>query len=435
MDPILIGSIGLAGMFLMIALHVPIGIAMGLTGFFGVGFLIGFEPAASLLGTEPSAAIANEGLAVLALFLLMGSFAGAAGLSADLYRLAYAFIGHRPGGLAMATIGGCAGFGAVCGSSVATAATFSRMALPEMLSRGYQPTLASGCIAAGGTLGMIIPPSVVMILYAILTEEDIITLFAASFIPGLLAVVFYFITISIYVRLNPEAGPPGERIPWKERLVILKECWGVVFLATVVSGGIYTGIFTVTEAAAVGASLAILFTIFRGNMTKDIFLQSLGETAANTGMIYIIIMGAAVFSYFVTLSHMPEEVVEGIKSLGLPPLLIILLFELMFLVLGSIFDTVAAMVITLPFVYPVIVDIGYDPVWWGVINVIAMEIGMITPPIGINVFVLHGIAKDIELSQVFRGIIPFFFADVARLLLLTLFPAIVLWLPQLWGLM
>ena len=435
MDPIVVGSLGMLGMFVTILMHVPIGIAMGLTGFFGVGILIGWGPAISLLATEPSATIANESLAVVALFLLMGSFAGAAGLSADLYRLAYAAIGHRRGGLAMATIGGCAGFGAVCGSSVATAATFSRMALPEMLSRGYQPTLASGCIAAGGTLGMIIPPSVVMILYAILTEEDIITLFAASFIPGLLAVAFYFVTISIYVRAYPDSGPAGEKMTWPERIQVFKECWGVVFLATVVSVGIYSGIFTVTEAAAVGASLAIFFTIIRGRMSKASFLENLGDTAANTGLIYLIIMGASVFSYFVTLSHMPGEVVDAINAAGLHPLIIIFLFELMFLILGSIFDTVAAMVITLPFVYPVIVDLGYDPVWWGVINVIAMEIGMITPPIGMNVFVLHGIAKDIPLVSVFKGIIPFFFADVARLLLLTLFPSIVLWLPKAWGLM
>ncbi len=235
--------------------------------------------------------------------------------------------------------------------------------------------------------------------------------------------------------MYPDAGPAGEKMTWPERIQVFKECWGVVFLATVVSVGIYSGIFTVTEAAAVGASLAIFFTIIRGRMNKAAFLENLGDTAANTGLIYLIIMGASVFSYFVTLSHMPGEVVDAINAAGLHPLIIIFLFELMFLILGSIFDTVAAMVITLPFVYPVIVDLGYDPVWWGVINVIAMEIGMITPPIGMNVFVLHGIAKDIPLTSVFKGIIPFFLADVARLLLLTLFPAIVLWLPKTWGLM
>ena len=435
MDPITLGLLGMGGMFLMIALHVPIGVAMGLAGFVGVGFLIGWDPAVSLFGTEPSSKISSEELAVLALFLLMGSFAGLAGLAADMYKLFYAFVGHRPGGLAMATIGGCAGFGAVCGSSVATAATFTRVALPEMLDRNYQPTLAGGSIAAGGTLGMIIPPSLVMIIYGILTEEFIIALFAAAIIPGLISVVFYFITIAIYVRIKPESGPPGPRMPWSERWKVAAECWGIVFLAAVVSGGIYSGVFTVTEAASVGATIAFGFAVARGKVTWQSFLNALRETAGNTGMIYVIIMGASIFAYFVTLSHLPDAVVTGINSLGLPPLAVVTLFLLMYLVLGSVFDTVAAMVITLPFVFPVIVELGYDPVWWGVINVVAMEIGMITPPIGMNVFVLHGVAKTLPLKTIFAGILPFFCADVVRLAVITLFPGVVLWLPKAWDLM
>jgi len=435
MDPITLGLLGMGGMFLMIALHVPIGVAMGLAGFVGVGFLIGWDPAVSLFGTEPSSKISSEELAVLALFLLMGSFAGLAGLAADMYKLFYAFVGHRPGGLAMATIGGCAGFGAVCGSSVATAATFTRVALPEMLDRNYQPTLAGGSIAAGGTLGMIIPPSLVMIIYGILTEEFIIALFAAAIIPGLISVVFYFITIAIYVRIKPESGPPGPRMPWSERCKVAAECWGIVFLAAVVSGGIYSGVFTVTEAASVGATIAFGFAVARGKVTWQSFLNALRETAGNTGMIYVIIMGASIFAYFVTLSHLPDAVVTGINSLGLPPLAVVTLFLLMYLVLGSVFDTVAAMVITLPFVFPVIVELGYDPVWWGVINVVAMEIGMITPPIGMNVFVLHGVAKTLPLKTIFAGILPFFCADVVRLAVITIFPGVVLWLPKAWDLM
>jgi tripartite ATP-independent transporter DctM subunit len=435
MDPITLGLLGMGGIFVLIALHVPIGIAMGLAGLVGVGSLIGWEPAISLFGTEPSDKISSEGLAVLALFLLMGSFAGLAGLAKDMYRLFYAFLGHYPGGLAMATIGGCAGFGSVCGSSVATAATFARVALPEMLDRKYQPALAGGCIAAGGTLGMIIPPSLVMIIYGILTEEFVIALFAAAIIPGLISVVFYFITISAVVRLNPDAGPAGPRMPWRERLQVARECWGIVFLAIVVSGGIYAGVFTVAEAASVGACIAFFFAVARGKVNRDSFLFCLRETAGNTGMIYVIIMGASIFSYFVTLSHLPEATVSLIQSLGLPPLGVIFLFLLMYLILGSVFDTVAAMVITLPFVFPVIIDLGYDPIWWGVMNVVAMEIGMITPPIGMNVFVLHGVAKDLPLKTIFSGILPFFCADVMRLALITFFPAIVLWLPKTWGLM
>ncbi len=435
MDPITLGALGMGGMFVLIALHVPIGVAMGISGFIGIGFLIGWEQAVSLFGTEPSSKIASEELAVLALFLLMGALAGLAGLARDMYRLFYAFVGHWPGGLAMATIGGCAGFGAVCGSSVATAATFTRVALPEMLERNYQPSLAGGSIAAGGTLGMIIPPSLVMIIYGILTEEFVIALFAAAVIPGLISVVFYFITIGIVARVNPKAGPIGPKMPWPERWRVARECWGIVFLATVVSAGIYSGIFSVTEAASVGATVALIFALARGRLNRRTFLETIRETAGNTGFIYVIIMGASIFAYFVTLSHLPDAVVTGIKSLGLPPLAVVFLFVLMYLVLGSVFDTVAAMVITLPFVFPVIVELGYDPVWWGVVNVVAMEIGMITPPIGMNVFVLHGVAKTLPLKTIFAGILPFFCADVVRLSLIAVFPTIVLWLPKAWGLM
>lgn len=434
MDPILLGSIGLGAMFVLIALHVPIGIAMGVTGVTFVAFLIGWEPALTLIGTEPSSAITNEGLAVVALFLLMGAFATEAGVSADMYRLAYAMIGHFRGGLAMATIGGCAGFGAICGSSIATTATMAKVALPEMLQRNYRQTLASGSIAAGGTLGMLVPPSVVMIVYGILTEESIIALFAAAIFPGIIATVLYVITIGIYVRFRPEAGPAGVRIPWREKIDVLIKSWRFLLIAVVVSGGIYTGIFTITEAASVGASLAFIFAIFNGMKMKG-FLDCLSTTASNTGMIFVIIMGASIFSYFITLSGLPDVSVEFIKSLEAPNFLILLMLMVMYLILGSIFDTVAAMVITLPFVYPVIIDMGYDPIWWGVVNVMIMEIGMITPPIGINVFVLNGMAKDLNLKTIYAGIIPFFLTDLVRLSIVLAFPVTALWLPTVWGLM
>jgi C4-dicarboxylate transporter, DctM subunit len=434
MDPILLGAVGLGAMFCLIALHVPVGIAMGVCGVTFVAFIIGWEPALTLLGTEPSAAIENEGLAVVALFLLMGAFATEAGVSADMYRLAYAMIGHFRGGLAMATIGGCAGFGAICGSSVATTATMAKIALPEMLKRNYLPTLASGSIAAGGTLGMLVPPSVVMIVYGILTEESIIALFAAAIFPGIIATVLYCITIGIYVRFKPEAGPAGERIPWREKMSILIQSWRFLLIAAIVSGGIYTGVFTITEAASVGASLAFAFAIFNGMNLKG-FFECLTATASNTGMIFVIIIGASIFSYFITLSGLPDASVEFIKALNANDFVILLMLMIMYLILGSIFDTVAAMVITLPFVYPVIIDMGYDPIWWGVVNVMIMEIGMITPPIGINVFVLNGMAKDLNLKTIYAGILPFFFTDLFRLAIVLVFPATALWLPKVWGLM
>ena len=428
-DPVTTGLLGLAGMFVLIALQVPVGFAMGVVGVVGTGLIIGFEPALTLLGTEPSAAMAAEGLAVIAMFLLMGNLAHIGGLSDELYRLAYVFLGHRRGGLIFATIGACAGFGAVCGSSVATAATMARIALPQMLDRGYAKSLAAGAIASGGTLGMIIPPSVVMILYAILTENSIITLFLAAIVPGVLAVVFYFVAIAITVRLKPELAPLGEQTSWAERRRVTKSSWAVLLLAFTVSGGIYSGIFTVSEAASVGASIALFLALFRKRLNKDSFLSCLGETASNTGLIFVIIIGASVFSYFATLSGLPAATVDAIEGLGMPPLLVIMCLMVFYLILGSIFDTIAAMVLTLPFVYPLVVGLGYDPVWWGVVNVVVIELGMITPPIGINVFVLHGMAKDLPLSTIFRGVKPFLLADLARLIVLILFPSLSLWLP------
>lgn len=432
-DPLTTGLLGLLAMFVLILLQVPVGVAMGVVGVVGTGLIIGFEPALTLLATEPSAAMAAEGLAVIAMFLLMGNFAHVGGLSQELYRLAHAWLGHRRGGLIFATIGACAGFGAVCGSSVATAATMARIALPQMLQRGYSKSLAAGSIAAGGTLGMIIPPSVVMILYAVLTENSIIALFLAAVIPGLLAVLFYFVAIAVTVRFYPQLAPVGDRVSWPERRRITRQNWAVLLLATVVSGGIYSGIFTVSEAASVGASVALLLSILRKRLNKNSFLECLGDTARNTGLIFVIIIGASVFSYFATLSGLPAAIVEWINSLGLAPILVILLLQVFYLILGSVFDTIAAMVLTLPFVYPLIIELGYDPVWWGVVNIVVIELGMITPPIGINVFVLHGMARDLPLTTIFKGVIPFVIADLARLLLLTLIPALSLWLPRTLG--
>ena len=435
MDPLILGLFGIAGMFVLIALHVPIGVAMGLAGFICVGLMLGWGPAVALFGIEPSGIVSHTDLAVIPLFLLMGSFAGAAGLSADLYRLAYALVGHLRGGLAMSTIGGCAGFGAVCGSSVATCATMTRVALPEMLRRNYQPAMATGCIAAGGTLGMLIPPSVIMVLYAVLTEQFVIALFVAAIIPGLVAVLLHFIAIFIYVRVNLEAGPAGPKMPWPERLRVFRDSWAVVSLGVVVSGGIYTGIFTVAEAAAVGAIMSFGFAIMRGKLSWRVLWRVLSESAANTGLIYLIIIGAHIFSYFVALSDMAEQLVSVIRSLGVHPLVVMFLLHLVYLILGSIFDTVAAMVITLPFVFPLIIALGFDPIWFGVINIMVIEIGMITPPIGLNVFVLHGIARTIPLGTIFRGIVPFLVADLVRLSILTFFPVIALWLPGLMGML
>jgi tripartite ATP-independent transporter DctM subunit len=346
-----------------------------------------------------------------------------------------AFVGHYRGGLAMATIGGCGGFGAICGTSLATAATFMRIALPEMLKRDYKPSLACGCIAAGGTLGILIPPSNLMLLYGILTEQFVVALFMAAIIPGLLCIVIYFITVGIVVRLKPGSGPAGPRTLWTERLKVLRDSWGVVTLAVVVSGGIYGGIFTVLEAAAVGCVFAAFFAFLRGRLNINVIRKVLAETAANTGMIYIIVFGANIFTYFITLTQMPDTLVRKIEMLNVSPMVIILLLLLMYIILGSIFETVSAMIITLPVVFPLIVGLGYDPIWWGVINIMIIEIGQTTPPIGIIPFVLSGMRPDIPLQTIFSGVIPFFIADLLRVAIIVAFPILALWLPRMLGML
>ena len=426
-DPFTIAIIGFAVMFALILLHVPIGIAMGVVGAAGFAYIVGVDPALSLLASEPASVFTNLDLAVIPLFLLMGSLAAAAGLPSDVYNLAYAFIGHRRGGLALATIGGSGGFGAICGSAIATTATFGRVALPEMLQRGYSPSLAAGAIASGGTLGIIVPPSSIMIIYAILSEQFIVKLFIAAIVPAIMAIAFYMIAALVYVHfVDPEAGPAGSRMSWPERWTVIKANWGVLLLATAVLGGIYTGIFTVNEAASVGVTIALLFAIFRGKLTWRVFLNVLVESSATTLMIYVMIIGASIFSYFMSVAHAPEHLIADINSLGLPGGIVILMLLIMYLILGGIFDEVAAIVITLPFVLPVIKHFGYDPIWWGIINVVIVEIALISPPIGLNVFVIHGLRKDIKLGTIYRGILPFLIADIVRLALLTMFPALTL---------
>ena len=428
MDPIWMAIVGIALMFLLIILQVPVGVSMAAVGVLGFAMLTDLAPALSLLGTESSSAISNPDLAVIPLFLLMGNFATAGGISEDIYNLAYAIVGHRRGGLALSTIGGCAFFGAICGSSPATAATFGRVALPEMLKRNYSPAFATGCIAAGGTLGSLVPPSVIMIIYAVMAEEFILALFVAAVIPAAIEIVLYIITIMIYVRVRPGAGPAGPRISWRERLIMLRQCWGAVFIAGTVIGGIYSGIFTVNEAAAFGAVLSFIFALGRRKLTRKLFWKSLIGTANTTAMIYVIIIGAGVFTYFMTLTRMPSALVSFISQFNIPGILVLLFLLFIYLILGSIFDTVAAMLVTLPVVLPLIISMGYDPIWWGIVNVVVIETGMITPPIGLNVFVLHGVTR-VPISTIYRGTIPFVLADFVRIALLVLFPFLVLWLP------
>ncbi|MSQ70592.1 MAG: TRAP transporter large permease [Betaproteobacteria bacterium] len=430
MTPLAIGALGLASLFVLILAQVPIGFAMLIVGVAGFGLQAGWAPAFTLLASEPSGILASVDLATVPLFLLMGTFATAAGFSADIYNAAAAMLGHRRGGLAYATMGACATFGAVCGSSTATAATFAKAALPEMLRRGYSPAFSTGTIAAGGTLKALIPPSIVMILYCIVARTFIFDLFLAAVIPALIALALNLIAIAIMVRLSPESAPLGERVQWSERWRALRNASPVLLLMVAVFAGLYSGIFTVNEAASVAAVLSLVFAVARGRMSWKSAIDGLRESASATAMIYVIIIGALVFTYFITLARVPEALIQAIGALHMPPVAIIFVLLVAYLILGAVFDEISAMLITLPFVLPIIEKLGYDPVWWGIINVVVIELGMIIPPIGIIVFILHGMAPQIPMRTIYRGVAPFIVADLLLLVVLALFPAISLWLPH-----
>ena len=429
MEPVTVVLLGLAGMFVLILLHVPLGVAMGIAGVVGFGVLANFMPAYTLLASETASAFTSQDLATIPLFIMMGGFASAAGLSEDLYRMAYALVGHRRGGLAMATIGGCAGFGAVCGSSIATTATFGRVALPPMQARGYAPGFATGTVAAGGTLGILVPPSIIMVIYAVLAEQLILTLYVAAIVPSILAVALHFSAIAIYTRVRPMDAPAGELMPWNERVRELLRGWAVLSLILIVLGGISFGVFTAVEGAAVGAALAFIFALLRRSLDRETFKRTLIDVASTTAMIYVIIIGASLFGYFVAISKAPQEIIGAISGAGLSMPAVMFLLMVMYLILGAVFDEVAAMVITLPFVLPLIKSWGFDPVWWGIINVVIIELGMLIPPIGMNVFVIHGIAPQVPLTAIYRGVTPYIASNLLRLAILLTFPALCLWLP------
>jgi tripartite ATP-independent transporter DctM subunit len=439
MGPLEIGGFGILALFALMLVQVPIGFAMIIVGVAGFALQSGWRPAITLLVNEPIGILSSADLATVPLFLLMGTFASVAGFSADLYNLAAACLGHRRGGLAYATIGGSAAFGVVCGSSTATAATFAKAALPEMLKRGYSPAFSTGTIAAGGTLKSLIPPSIVMILYCIVSKAFILDLFRAAILPAVVAVLVNLLAITVMVRLEPKAAPVGARVPWPERWAALKAAAPVLLLMIAVFGGLYSGVFTVTEAASVAAVLSLLFALARRRLNWDMLWQGLRESAAATGMIYVMIMGALIFTYFLNLGRVPEAFVGWIAHLDMPPLAIVAALLFAYLVLGAVFDEISAMLITLPLVLPVIQKLGLSmmpgtspemvAVWWGIINVVIIELGMIVPPIGIIVFILHGLAPQIPIRTIYRGVTPFIIADLILLALLTLFPTISTWLP------
>lgn len=426
-----IGVTGIVALFALVVLHVPLAFGMIVVGIVAFAVQTNWGPALTFLASEPSQVLGSMDLAAVPLFLMMGAFVNVSGFSKDLYTAAAAMLGHRRGGLSYATIGGSAAFGAICGSSPATVATFTRVALPEMLQRGYSPSFSGATIAAGGALKALIPPSLSMILYCVVARTYIFDVFIAAVIPALITIAANIAAITIVVRMNPSIAPVSPQVSREEKLIALWRAAPAILLIGVIFVGLYSGIFTVSEAASVAAVVSFVFALLRRTISPNNFARGLRDTALTAGMIYFVLIGSSVFTYFISLAKIPEQLIELLGHVNLPPLGIIVLMLAAYLVLGAIFDELAAMVVTLPFALPIIVHFGYDPVWWAIINVIIVELGLVIPPIGLVILILHAMRPDIPLYKLYKSIIPFVVADLFVLALLTLFPALALWLPAL----
>ena len=429
MSGIAAGLVLFGVMLVLLMLRVPIGIAMGISGVLGFGLLSGFAPALNLLGNVPLSVLTDYNLSVIPMFILMGAFCSTAGMSRELFDAGLAWVGHRRGGLGLAAIGACAGFAAINGSSVATAATMSQVALPEMRKAGYDSGLSAGLIAAGGTLGIMIPPSVIFVLYGIMTETDITKLFFAGVVPGLLAVGFYAALVAFIAHRHPDAFPAGRRYAWGERFAALRNLWPTLSLFLVVLGGMYLGFVTVTEAAGIGATGALAIGVLRGQLDRAAIKRALIDSLRVSSAIMLIVVGAYLFGYFLTVTQFTQKAVDLLVGLPIGAYGVLALVMVGYLVLGAVMDELAMILLTVPIVYPVMMKLGFDPVWFGVIIVMAVTFGMICPPVGMNVFVINSIARDISLTRIYKGTMPFIAVDLIRLVLLCAFPVISLWLP------
>jgi tripartite ATP-independent transporter DctM subunit len=439
MSDLAIGGLGFAVLFLLIALRVPIGVAMISVGLVGYTAIAGVTPLLSFLKTEMYWRFSSFDFSVIPLFLMMGNFATRAGVTQALFRAASAFIGHFRGGLAMAAIGGCTAFGSISGSSLATAAMMGQVSLPELRRYKYSGSFATGALAAGGTLGALIPPSIPLIIYAIMVEGNIVQLFQAAFLPGVLAAIGYVIVIAIVVRINPAAGPAGARVDARERLTALRDVWTVLLIFLLVMGGIYTGAFTPTEGAGIGAAGMFLIAVFHGGMRWQGFIETLLATAQTSAMIFVILLGAGVLNAFLGFSQLPIWASDLFQNSGLHPYLIVLGMIVLYLFLGCVMDSLAMILITIPIFWPIIAALDFGiPVddvklWFGIITLMVVEIGLITPPVGLNVFVINSLARDVPMIDTFRGVVPFLISDVIRLALVITVPAVSLFLPKLFG--
>jgi tripartite ATP-independent transporter DctM subunit len=424
------GALGVIALLVLLALGVPIGVAMGLTGMIGLALLIGLEPALVKSGVVLFETVSRYELGVLPLFLFMAHICFAAGASRDFFDAAARLIGHRRGGLALASIAGCAGFGAVSGSSLATAATMGLIGLPEMRRRGYSTALATGSVAAGGTLGSLTPPSGALIVFGILAEQSIGKLFTAAIVPAVTQALLYMLTIVVLCRIRPSIAPPSEKSSWPERRAALARIIDLGALVVIVLGGIALGWFTPTEAASVGAVLSVLLCAWRKRLNWQSLRDSFADTLKTTGMLYVVIVGALIFAVFMSMTGLAAQISSLVHQLHGGPTVAIIVITVLLLVLGSVLDGLALMLLTTPILLPIVTSLGLSPIWFGIYLVRTMEIGFVHPPIGINLYVIQGIAPDVPISRVFKGVLPFLAADFLHLALLIAVPALALALPQ-----
>jgi tripartite ATP-independent transporter DctM subunit len=429
LSPDAVAVIGFVVLFALMLLRVPVGMAMGLVGVSGFGYLVGAGPALKMVGQTSMRIVTDYTFGVIPMFLLMGAIVSRSGMSRELFRAANTFVGHLRGGLGIATIAACAGFAAISGSSVATAATFSTVAYPEMRRFDYPQSFATGVIAAGGTLGAMFPPSIVLAVYGLITQQDIGKLFIAGVLPGLLAVSMYMATIAIIGRVRPRFLPAVPRSSWLQRWHAAREVWAPMALFVFVIGGLYGGLFTPTEAGGMGAGGAFLISIARRRLSRADMLESLLQATRTAAAVFTVLIGAILFGYFLTVTQTPQNVTAFITGLGMGRYGVLAVIMLMYLVLGCLMDAMAMIILTVPIIFPVITALGFDPVWFGVIIVMTVELGLIHPPVGMNVFVIKTVVKDVSFSTIFLGVIPFVLTDIIRLVVLIVFPAIALWLP------
>jgi tripartite ATP-independent transporter DctM subunit len=422
----------------LIFLRIPIGLAMLAVGIGGSWLVTGsLNPVMAQFKNLTHGTFANYSLSVVPLFLLMGQFASLGGMSAALFKAAATWLGHSKGGVAMAAVGACAGFGAICGSSLATAATMGQVTLPELRKYGYSGALATGTLAAGGTLGILIPPSVILVIYAILTEQNIAKLFVAAFVPGILAAIGYMIAIAIYVRVNPGSAGHRERTPYRERFEALAGVWPVMIVFIAVIGGIYTGVFTPTEAAAIGAAGTGIISLLNRGLTRENFIEAILSTASSTAMIFLIVLGAGALNGFLAMSQLPQFAADFVTAQGYNPWIVLVAILILYLILGCVMDSLSMILLTVPIIFPMVtaLDFGLPPeefaIWFGILILIVVEVGLITPPVGMNLFVINSMAKGISLGQTYRGVLPFVATDIVRTAILTAFPIISLFLVRL----